>query len=183
MCTSRQAPGRSKLAPREVGKLHRSQQAAPSTSPRSQLTLHTLTTLPVHLKPQTAEPHSTPPACASTTVAAFQKLLTATPKHKMSAPRYTHIISKYLFPFLSLSSLPLPQLSSKPSTLNKTRNRTLDPLFALSIGLTAALVRINREEKEKGKSTTQTIDSLKRRWQLLLGGQRAGASVGGGREG
>lgn len=101
----------------------------------------------------------------------------------MSAPRYTHIISKYLFPFLSLSSLPLPQLSSKPSTLNKTRNRTLDPLFALSIGLTAALVRINREEKEKGKSTTQTIDSLKRRWQLLLGGQRAGASVGGGREG
>ncbi|KAJ9641854.1 hypothetical protein H2201_003756 [Coniosporium apollinis] len=72
----------------------------------------------------------------------------------MSAPRYTYIISK-----------------------------TLDPLFALSIGTAAALVRINREEKEKGKSTQQTVQSLKRRWGLLMGGQRAGAPAGSGFEG
>ncbi|KAF2711210.1 hypothetical protein K504DRAFT_375620, partial [Pleomassaria siparia CBS 279.74] len=41
--------------------------------------------------------------------------------------------------------------------------RTLDPLFALTIGLAAATTRINREEKEKGRSTAQTVDVLKRR--------------------
>jgi hypothetical protein len=32
----------------------------------------------------------------------------------------------------------------------------------------AAGVRINREEKEKGKSTQQTIESFKRRWALVF---------------
>jgi hypothetical protein len=44
--------------------------------------------------------------------------------------------------------------------------RALDPLFAVSIGLAAAVTRINREEKEKGRSTQETIDVFKRRWAL-----------------
>ncbi|KAG9671818.1 hypothetical protein KCU87_g6163, partial [Aureobasidium melanogenum] len=52
----------------------------------------------------------------------------------MAAPRYAYIISK-----------------------------NLDPVFALFIGGSAAVVRINRDEKEKGKTTQQTIESLKRR--------------------
>lgn len=34
-----------------------------------------------------------------------------------------------------------------------------DPLFALFIGLSAAVIRINREEKELGHSSQQTIDA------------------------
>lgn len=42
-------------------------------------------------------------------------------------------------------------------------DRNLDPVFALFIGASAAVVRINRDEKEKGKTTQDTIESLKRR--------------------
>ncbi|CAD0090794.1 unnamed protein product [Aureobasidium mustum] len=52
----------------------------------------------------------------------------------MAVPRYAYIISK-----------------------------NLDPVFALFIGASAAVVRINRDEKEKGKTTQDTIESLKRR--------------------
>ncbi|KAF2633454.1 hypothetical protein BU25DRAFT_405348 [Macroventuria anomochaeta] len=45
-------------------------------------------------------------------------------------------------------------------------SKALDPLFAISIGLAAAVTRINREEKEKGRSTQETIDVFKRRWAL-----------------
>ena len=45
-------------------------------------------------------------------------------------------------------------------------HRALDPVFAISIGLAAAVTRINREEKEKGRSTQETIDVFKRRWTL-----------------
>ncbi|CAN9355585.1 hypothetical protein GT037_003100 [Alternaria burnsii] len=45
-------------------------------------------------------------------------------------------------------------------------SKRLDPLFAISIGLAAAFTRINREEKEKGRSTQESIDVLKRRWSL-----------------
>lgn len=38
-------------------------------------------------------------------------------------------------------------------------SRTLDPIFALFIGLGAASMRINREEKELGRSTKETIDA------------------------
>lgn len=38
-------------------------------------------------------------------------------------------------------------------------SRTLDPVFALFIGLGAATMRINREEKELGRNTKQTIDA------------------------
>ena len=38
----------------------------------------------------------------------------------------------------------------------------------MSIGIAAAAVRINREEKEKGKTTQESIDSFKRRWAMML---------------
>lgn len=41
-------------------------------------------------------------------------------------------------------------------------SRVADPIFAVVIGLGAAALRINREEKEKGKTTQQTMDSVKR---------------------
>ena len=34
-----------------------------------------------------------------------------------------------------------------------------DPIFAVFIGLSAAVTRINREEKEVGHSTKETLDS------------------------
>jgi hypothetical protein len=44
--------------------------------------------------------------------------------------------------------------------------RRLDPIFAIAIGFAAAGTRINREEKEKGRSTAQSMDVLRRRWDL-----------------
>lgn len=41
-------------------------------------------------------------------------------------------------------------------------SRVADPIFALAIGLGAAATRINREEKEKGKTTEETIEAAKR---------------------
>jgi L-cystine uptake protein TcyP (sodium:dicarboxylate symporter family) len=41
-------------------------------------------------------------------------------------------------------------------------SRVADPIFALLIGVGAAATRIRREEKEKGKTTQQSMDSLKR---------------------
>jgi len=42
-------------------------------------------------------------------------------------------------------------------------SRVADPLFALFIGLSAAAMRINREEKELGRTTQETIDAGFRR--------------------
>lgn len=47
-------------------------------------------------------------------------------------------------------------------------NRAIDPIFAVSVGVSAAAVRINREEKEKGRTTEETIDALKRRTAMLF---------------
>lgn len=41
-------------------------------------------------------------------------------------------------------------------------SKIADPIFAVVIGLGAASLRISREEKEKGKTTEQTIESTKR---------------------
>jgi hypothetical protein len=41
-------------------------------------------------------------------------------------------------------------------------SRVADPVFALFIGLSAAVTRINREEKEKGRTTSETITALRR---------------------
>lgn len=38
----------------------------------------------------------------------------------------------------------------------------------MGIGITAAGVRINREEKEKGKNRQQSWESLKRRWGIAM---------------
>lgn len=38
-------------------------------------------------------------------------------------------------------------------------SRVADPIFAVFIGVSAAVTRINREEKSKGKTTSETIES------------------------
>jgi hypothetical protein len=38
-------------------------------------------------------------------------------------------------------------------------SKVADPVFAIFIGLSAAATRINREEKELGRSTKETIDT------------------------
>ncbi|KXX77667.1 Non-classical export protein 1 [Madurella mycetomatis] len=42
-------------------------------------------------------------------------------------------------------------------------SRVADPIFAVFIGVSAAAVRINREEKEKGRTTQEIIDAARRR--------------------
>ncbi|TVY55244.1 hypothetical protein LCER1_G001617 [Lachnellula cervina] len=54
-------------------------------------------------------------------------------------------------------------------------SRSLDPLFALAIGLGAAATRINREEKEAGRSTKETVHNGLRR----IGFSRTGAAAVG----
>ncbi|KAI0013324.1 hypothetical protein F4779DRAFT_613859 [Xylariaceae sp. FL0662B] len=46
-------------------------------------------------------------------------------------------------------------------------SRVADPIFAVTVGLMAAATRINREEKEKGRTTEQTIGAAKRRLALI----------------
>lgn len=46
-----------------------------------------------------------------------------------------------------------------PSPPTYIISRVADPIFGLFIGLGAAVTRINREEKAKGNTTTQTIDA------------------------
>jgi hypothetical protein len=41
-------------------------------------------------------------------------------------------------------------------------SRVADPIFALFIGLSAAALRINREEKEKGKTTSDILADARR---------------------
>lgn len=46
-------------------------------------------------------------------------------------------------------------------------SRVVDPIFAVFIGVSAAALRINREEKEKGR-TTQEICQIARRYASLF---------------
>lgn len=41
-------------------------------------------------------------------------------------------------------------------------SRAADPIFALFIGLSAAALRINREEKAKGKTTSDILEAARR---------------------
>jgi hypothetical protein len=41
-------------------------------------------------------------------------------------------------------------------------SRVADPIFAVTMGVSAAVIRINREEKTKGKSTGETMEALRR---------------------
>lgn len=45
----------------------------------------------------------------------------------------------------------------------------MDPIFAIFVGLSAAAVRVRREEKEKGFDTTQTLGRLRNRMGLAFG--------------
>ncbi|KAL2155306.1 hypothetical protein VTH82DRAFT_47 [Thermothelomyces myriococcoides] len=45
-------------------------------------------------------------------------------------------------------------------------SRVADPIFAVFIGVSAAALRINREEKEKGRTTQETLQALRRRLGL-----------------
>ncbi|KAK4550652.1 hypothetical protein LTR36_000231 [Oleoguttula mirabilis] len=47
-------------------------------------------------------------------------------------------------------------------------SKAIDPFFAMGVGIAAAVVRVNREEKEKGHSTQETLDALKRRTSKLF---------------
>ncbi|KAL9078781.1 MAG: hypothetical protein Q9157_002301 [Trypethelium eluteriae] len=47
-------------------------------------------------------------------------------------------------------------------------SKSLDPLFAIGIGLAAAGVRIRREEREKGHNWDETIALGKRRVNTLF---------------
>lgn len=49
-----------------------------------------------------------------------------------------------------------------------TISRAVDPIFAVSVGVAAAAVRINREEKEKGRTTQESYSALKRRFNMLF---------------
>ncbi|CRK34562.1 hypothetical protein BN1708_006397 [Verticillium longisporum] len=55
-------------------------------------------------------------------------------------------------------------------------SRVADPIFALAIGLGAAVTRINREEKDKGRSTQETIGIAKSQYPTT-DTAGAGASV------
>jgi hypothetical protein len=46
-------------------------------------------------------------------------------------------------------------------------SRRLDPLFALFVGVSAAAVRINKDEKKAGRETEETLETLKRRIRLV----------------
>ncbi|RMY73459.1 hypothetical protein D0863_03870 [Hortaea werneckii] len=62
-----------------------------------------------------------------------------------------------------------------------TPEPSIDPIFATSVGVAAAVVRINREEKEKGRSTEQSIESFKRRVNMVMekSGEEGKVGVGG----
>ncbi|KAL8778752.1 MAG: hypothetical protein Q9213_007265 [Squamulea squamosa] len=88
----------------------------------------------------------TPPSLASNAPSNFRSTA-----EEMSTPlpRYNYIISRYVtlfhFPIHPPFNIPSNPTSNKPC-------RRLDPLFALFIGISAAALRIRREEREKGES-------------------------------
>ena len=47
-------------------------------------------------------------------------------------------------------------------------SRSLDPIFAIGIGLAAAGVRIRREERDKGHSMNETVEAGKRRLSVVF---------------
>lgn len=53
-----------------------------------------------------------------------------------------------------------PTRTMAPSTY--IISRVMDPIFAVAIGIGAATMRISREEKEKGRTTNETIEAALR---------------------
>ncbi|TLS25928.1 hypothetical protein PpBr36_07185 [Pyricularia pennisetigena] len=57
-------------------------------------------------------------------------------------------------------------------------SRVADPIFAVFIGISAAVTRVKREEKEKGRTSAQTMDAFKRRLRYTVGmGSSQGSST------
>ena len=106
-------------------------------------------------------------------------------------PRYSYIISKYVWPILffypraregeslfhaspnsptsssSLQLILLYRAGARGTEITQLNNkRTLDPLFALTIGLSAATVRIQREERAAGRNG-DLIAVGKKGWDLV----------------
>lgn len=52
-------------------------------------------------------------------------------------------------------------------------DRRLDPVLAIVTGLVAAGSRINREEREKGRNMSETVDVFKRRLGIWWAGEVA----------
>ena len=60
---------------------------------------------------------------------------------------------------------PAPSRTPQPTTMAPPVyiiSRVADPIFAVVIGLSAAALRINREEKDQGRSTQDTIAAARR---------------------
>lgn len=102
---------------------------------------------------------------------------------------YLPLLPSYLPSFpsapLPLSSLfpLLPSPLIRPSRFTaKSPHRTLDPLFALSIGIAAAGIRIRREENEKraGDMNTTSMVSPSDMQKWGTGGNGGGAGGAGG---
>lgn len=85
---------------------------------------------------------------------------------KLAKMSYPFLISRYTCPHTSRGD-------HGEEKLTFALRRTLDPIFAVSVGVAAAVVRINREEKEKGKSFEQSKESLRKRtalaWREVMG--------------
>jgi hypothetical protein len=83
---------------------------------------------------------------------------------------FPFLISRYASP---TSTPPLKGSAVFQDKYLTMSRRTLDPIFAVSVGIAAATVRINREEKEKGKSFEESKASLQRRaalaWREVMG--------------
>ena len=80
-------------------------------------------------------------------------------------------------------STPFQKQTSFPKYTHLISPR-LDPIFALLVGVSAAVVRIRREEREKGFTAQETIERFKRRailtyhqpwgWNSLIGEKKEG---------
>ncbi|KAF2462354.1 hypothetical protein BDY21DRAFT_360290 [Lineolata rhizophorae] len=88
----------------------------------------------------------------------------------MSVPRYTHIISR---PRHAMWSAFVPRIchpTNPVSSTSRASSLALDPVFAISIGVAAAALRIRREEREQGRSLADTAAALRRRTRLVWDG-------------
>ncbi|GAB1738064.1 hypothetical protein NU219Hw_g2571t1 [Hortaea werneckii] len=60
-------------------------------------------------------------------------------------------------------------------------SKAIDPIFATSVGVAAAVVRINREEKEKGRTTEQSVETFRKRVNMFMekSGEEGKVAAGG----
>ena len=82
----------------------------------------------------------------------------SSPQQTLIAKPTRHLPSPENFP----SAVPMPPTPNPFPSYKYLISKRLDPLFALVIGLSAAIVRIRREEREKGIPAAQSWESFKR---------------------